>query len=205
MAKSDFDQTLALAAALQFAYAVHDIASRGYCDKSILETAIRSVMAIDAPDAVSIYGSLKDLRPGIEQLRRQLEQPINDLPTRYTMSMVALEKKLQQNKKVSAELVKGISKTQQQAEFFDNSNHENVVAGLAHVYRKTISNLNPKIMVNGEAQHLNNERCASQIRTLLLAGIRAIVLWRQSGGSKWSLIFKRKKYHRCVMDMLHRM
>jgi len=33
---------------------------------------------------------------------------------------------------------------------------------------------------------------ANKIRTLLLAGIRAAVLWRQMGGNRWQLLFSRK-------------
>ena len=32
-----------------------------------------------------------------------------------------------------------------------------------------------------------------KIRACLLAGIRSAVLWRQVGGSKWQLLFHRKK------------
>ena len=34
----------------------------------------------------------------------------------------------------------------------------------------------------------------SKVRTLLFAGIRAAVLWRQKGGSRLKLLLSRKKY-----------
>jgi high frequency lysogenization protein len=44
--------------------------------------------------------------------------------------------------------------------------------------------LSPRIMVNGDPAHLNNPENANRIRALLLAGIRAAMLWRQSGGGR---------------------
>jgi high frequency lysogenization protein len=49
-------------------------------------------------------------------------------------------------------------------------------------------------MVAGEQNYLQKTETAARVRTLLLAGIRAAVLWRQLGGSKWKLLFARKKY-----------
>ena len=57
-----------------------------------------------------------------------------------------------------------------------------------------ISRLTPQVMVRGEERYLRDADIAARIRTLLLAGIRAAVLWRQLGGSKWRLFIGRKKY-----------
>ena len=47
-------------------------------------------------------------------------------------------------------------------------------------------------MVSGEHMHLSKPENANRIRALLLAGIRAAVLWRQSGGNWFSLMLRRK-------------
>ena len=46
-------------------------------------------------------------------------------------------------------------------------------------------------MVNGDPVHLNNSENANRIRALLLAGIRAATLWRQSGGGRLTLLLRR--------------
>ena len=46
-------------------------------------------------------------------------------------------------------------------------------------------------MIKGDQTHLANPENAAKIRTLLLAGIRAALLWRQAGGNRWKLIFAR--------------
>ena len=37
----------------------------------------------------------------------------------------------------------------------------------------------------------NNPDNANKVRAILLAGIRAAVLWTQCGGSRWQVLFKR--------------
>lgn len=68
-----------------------------------------------------------------------------------------------------------------------------VMASLAHAYSQTISRLNPRILVHGDPERLNDTDTANRIRALLLAGIRAAVLWRQTGGSRLKLLFRRKR------------
>jgi high frequency lysogenization protein len=46
-------------------------------------------------------------------------------------------------------------------------------------------------MVDGEHHILNVQENADKIRALLLAAVRSAVLWRQCGGSRWQMLFKR--------------
>jgi len=61
------------------------------------------------------------------------------------------------------------------------------------LYSKTISTISPRIVVNGKPQYLQVDRTVNWIRTLLFAGLRSAVLWRQLGGGRFSLMFGRKK------------
>tara|TARA_Y100000389_G_scaffold182975_1_gene200028 strand:+ start:1054 stop:1371 length:318 start_codon:yes stop_codon:yes gene_type:complete len=64
---------------------------------------------------------------------------------------------------------------------------------LSNLYLKTISTINPRIIVNGDNIHLTDSKNASMIRALLLSAIRSFILWQQSGGSKFRIfLFKRK-------------
>ena len=86
----------------------------------------------------------------------------------------------------------GIERAQGQVEHFGIT-HENVIASLAHTYTQTISTLKPRIMVQGEHVYIANDHNANTIRTLLLGAIRAAVLWRHCGGTRWQLFFQRQK------------
>jgi high frequency lysogenization protein len=47
--------------------------------------------------------------------------------------------------------------------------------------------------VQGEPTFLQQSDNVNKIRALLLAGIRAAVLWRQKGGRRWQFIFQSNK------------
>ena len=68
-----------------------------------------------------------------------------------------------------------------------------VIATLAATYVRTVSTIAPRVMVQGEPAILNAEESRNMIRALLLAGIRAAVLWRQCGGNRLRLVFERKR------------
>ncbi|MES0327424.1 MAG: DUF489 family protein, partial [Gammaproteobacteria bacterium] len=113
--------------------------------------------------------------------------------TKYAISMIALEKKLSANPKMLEQVTEGLNEIQKSMEFFSLM-HENVFAKLGGLYKDTISTLQPKIVVQGERAYLSNESNANKVRALLFAGIRAAVLWRQCGGSRWHILLGRKKY-----------
>ncbi len=112
-----------------------------------------------------------------------------------------LEKKLNDNQTAFKDVIKGIEETQKKLEFFDKD-HENITASLAEIYANTISDIGPKIMVKGEQTHLANPKNASRIRALLLAGIRAALLWRQAGGNRWKFLLERGKLQRQADEFL---
>ena len=72
------------------------------------------------------------------------------------------------------------------------SPHHDVVAGLASLYADTISHLRPRVMVQGNPHYLGQAGVVAEIRALLLAALRAAVLWRQMGGSLWDFLFRRR-------------
>ena len=64
---------------------------------------------------------------------------------------------------------------------------------LAEVYQRNISTLSPRVMVTGEPLHLQNPDNQNRIRAVLLAGVRAAILWQQCGGNRWTLLFGRRR------------
>ena len=69
---------------------------------------------------------------------------------------------------------------------------EHVAKQLAEIYQTHISTMQPKIMVRGDPSYLRSNDHAMLIRSLLFAGIRAAILWRQCGGKKRHLLFSRR-------------
>jgi high frequency lysogenization protein len=77
-----------------------------------------------------------------------------------------------------------------------------VIAALAELYSSTISTLQPRIMVKGEQSILTGTDSRNMIRALLLGGMRAAVLWRQCGGNRVQLLFRRKALLRDCRELL---
>jgi high frequency lysogenization protein len=188
------NRTLALAALFQCIGEVDRLAQSGQSDPAIFAAMIGSVLKLEAPSLESVYGGVETLRPGLELLRRQLgagSQPRDMELMRYAVAVLYLERRLDTNPEITQQLGRGIDAAQRQSEYFKPT-HENVIAALASLYRETISRLGPRIIVRGDQQHLANESTASRVRVMLLAAIRAAVLWRQAGGGRLRLLFGRR-------------
>jgi len=188
------NQTIALAGLSQACLLVQQLATTGTADNAAIKTCINSILKIDSTGVVDIYGELSDLKPGLKQLEQQLlSKSIADPEqARYAASLVFLEKQLSNRPEMLTKISTGISIAQAQSENFGEL-HENVLANLGDLYHSTISTLQPRIMVNGEQEYLSQPNVVNKIRALLLAGIRATLLWRQCGGARWKFLFFRKK------------
>lgn len=192
------NRTIALAALFQCVEGVNQIATRGRVDSELFDACMNSILMEHADNPESLYGGLDKLRTGLRVLMYQLGagalnpdgSPKDVQATRYAVNLLYLEKKLNQSGEMFEALLKQIAGVQQQLDFFA-INHPTIVARLAEIYSNTISKLGPKIIVRGDQNHLSNPENAAKIRALLLAGIRAALLWRQAGGSRWKLLFSR--------------
>lgn len=190
------NQTIALAGIAQAVALVEQLAVTGKADQGALRASIGSLLKIDADSVYDVFGGLPGVMLGLTQLQEQLSGKgiTNPDQARYAATLVFLEKQLSGRPEMQRIIRTGVEKAQAQAEHFGIL-HENVLANLGDVYFQTISTLQPRIMVKGEQTFLSNPDIANKIRALLLAGIRAALLWRQCGGSRWKFLFLRKKLH----------
>ena len=210
MAGSFHNQILALAGIFQSACLVQQLAREGHTDSAALHTSIQSILALDAPDVETIYGSARGVRLGLELLNSKLtgKTKSSDMEmARYVVAMVQLEGSLRRNPKMLDEIRQGIDTARTQMKFFENDApadgvHPLLMEKLAQLYSQTISTLTPRIMVSGEHGHLANPAIAARVRATLLAGIRSAVLWRQLGGRRWQLLFSRGKIARAAAELL---
>lgn len=190
------DRTLALAGIYQAAILVQDIARTGSVANANLSALLETLFRFDANSVNEVYGDSSTVKKGLQVLVDQLSgkrQQINMELTRYAVGLLQLEKSLSRKSSVMEELARQLQSTQDKMEYFDLT-HENIIASLADVYQQYVSPLAAKIMVKGEANYLSQAHNANKIRAILLAGIRSAVLWRQCGGSRWQLLFSRKRY-----------
>ncbi len=188
-------RTIALAGILQNCHQMHQLAKTGKIDPFYLDIAVKAILNTDPDNTLDIFQGFAGIRDGLQLIEQQLgdtDKACNTHLTRYAISILFLANKVLKDKKILNKISEGISKAQAQVDHF-GSDHLNIYASLGGLYSDTISPLNPRIMVSGEPEILNNPDNANKIRTLLLSSIRSAVLWQQLGGSRWQLLFKRKK------------
>ena len=193
-------QTLALASIFQTTSLVHQLASTGQCDSKSNKASLNSIVS-QSDDIDEIFSSPEDLRVGFESLKTLLEKkPISMQNIMlYSTALINLEKKLMKKPQLLTQISAEIDLIKKQ-DFFD-IHHSNSIARLAELYKNTLGSLNPTIMVRGEQIYLTNRHTANHIRALLLAGIRAVSLWKSQGGRTWHLLLNKKKTLRYVNSL----
>jgi high frequency lysogenization protein len=197
------EQTVALAGVYQAAALVDQLARTGQADAATVEKSIYSIFQTHADTTPAVFSGLDGVRYGLRQLQRQLTAPagVQAGISRYVIGVLLLAGKLFRDQQRLQRIGAGIHAAAAKLDLYDYS-HGNQLAALAEIYSTTISSLSPRIMVKGEALHLQNPQTQNKIRALLLAGIRAAILWRQLGGSRLQLLFKRRQLLSAVRQLL---
>lgn len=185
--------TIALAGIAQAASLVKELAQTGKADDVAWQASIYSLFQTDPPDIMAIYGNNMDgIKWGLEKLIDQMQTPTVLPQTRYMLGMMRLQKKISRSEKMLRVLSTRLDQTKKQVEYFSLT-HPTVISNLADIYLNTISTFRFRIIIWGNQRILNASENMEKIRALLLAGVRASVLWRQVGGSRLQLIFSRAK------------
>jgi high frequency lysogenization protein len=201
MPQTDQDRVIALAGMMQAAELVRDIARRGQALSEDVETCLASLIRIDAASSAAVYGGVDRLRSGLRLLEQQLNHPQDMELTRYAVTLLSLERKLSRQADLLNVLRAGLEEAIQNLPHFP-VDHSNTIARFADLYLRTLSTLSPRVMVSGDPTYLSHPENANRIRALLLAGVRAATLWRQSGGGRLTLLLRRNPLLREVRRLL---
>ncbi len=187
------DQVLALAGVFQSVAIVDQIARQGTVPEAAYECSIQSLLRNDVQDVAEVYGDRSGVQVGLRLLctilekrqdRRQMDA------VRYALTLLYLEGKLRRRGDLLEIIRQRLTQIEKQVLHF-NAVHPNIIKAFAAVYSDTLSTLPQRIQVSGEPRFLQVEDNANRIRAVLLAGIRSAVLWRQTGGRRWKLLFYR--------------
>mgnify|MGYP002713114640 FL=1 len=202
--KSDRERCIALAGVFQAASLAAQVAEQGMADSRAMEASIHSLFKIDAESVEDVFGGLEGIDTGLRLIQRQLgeKRADNVRVTQYVISLLHLERKLSKKPTMLKQIREGIELATSRSEHFHQL-HSNIIAQLADIYSNTVSQLQPRIMVQGEPLHLQNSENVNRIRALLLAGIRSALLWRQCGGNRWQILLKRKQLAAEARRLLH--
>lgn len=194
---------IALAGLFQAVRLVQQTATGGTCDGMALTACLTGLFNTSPDSAASVFGELAGLVTGIDAALRQLEPAGagRDLQlSRYAVTVLYLERKLSRRPGMLAAIADGIERARGQAKE-QGMTHPLVMARLAECYRQTLSTLRPRIIVSGEQTVLVAADNQQRIRTLLLAAVRAAVLWRQCGGGHLTLLLRRRALLRSLAQL----
>ena len=192
--KSRRNRIIALAGIFHAAAMVQQLAWYGKFEEKLVCPILNSIFTIDANCIEEIYPDLSSLQCGLESLislfagnSKQIRQ---QEIARYSFALMHLERCLLKRNDLIQTIQKGLTRVKAQTAHFPLT-HDNIMAHLASIYTDTVSTFAFRIHVSGEQNYLTNTNNVNKMRALLFAGIRAAVLWRQSGGNRWQLLFSR--------------
>jgi len=200
------DQIIAFSALCQIAQMVQTLARKGTIDDNSLTVMLNSIINTAPDNTLTVYGGkLSHLDAGLRLLVGQLSDDSTGKDpelTRYIVSLIALAGKLIKRPAAMNELGNRIDDIGRQLDHFSVTS-ESITANLAGIYSDLISPLGNKIQVSGDSTILSQTVNQHKIRALLLAGVRAVVLWRQLGGKRRHILFKRKQILQAAQQLLN--
>jgi high frequency lysogenization protein len=198
------NRTIALAGVYQAAVMAHELANSGAIrDPNSWEASLKSLYKIDAASTEDVFDNkINDLALGLNALVKSFNKDSHYINViKYTITLLALAGKLQTRPEMMAEIGKGLSDSKVLQNNEEPFNRD-VISKLAQIYSKTISQMQPRVIVAGQPFHLKDPAVTEKIRAILLAGIRSAMLWRQLGGTQLQLLFKRNAYLNAAKELM---
>ncbi len=202
------EQIIALAGIAQSAFLVHQLAHHGIAAQEKFATVVNSLFVTHPKTTEDVFGKLSRLQLGLQVLQELLggsSPRFNHAEVmRYQVSLLFLEYKLSRKPTLMAEISKGLDGIRNQYPDTDLGENSLALRDISRLYLSTLSTLSFRIKVRGDMNHLKNDHTACKVRAALFAGIRSAVLWRQVGGKRWHLLFRRKHIAKGIEQLLAR-
>jgi len=198
-------EIIALAAVAQCAALVDVLATKGSSQQADLAASINPLLVLNPNSFDEVYPNVVDQARGLRTLTAMFSNDRSSQKSevvKYTLGLLQLRTILMQDDDMQEQIRSSLvgvkplpanSSIHLDDEQDLSEEQQLTIDQLANLYRDTISTLSYRIQVQGRSDYLKQERVAKQIRSLLLAGIRAAVLWHQVGGRRWRLLFYRSR------------
>ncbi len=198
------NKTIALAGLHQALLQVQRIAWDDSYAYSQIDVCLSSLFAINPDSYLEVYGSLEDLRPGLQALRTSFTQKHDKQAlerARYMVNLMMLSKTVKKNSQLGQQIGTTISLLDEAADDLE-SQRSYVIERIAQLYQNAISPLMPRVIVYGDPRILKEDANAAAIRAMLFAGLRSAMLWYQAGGNQLNLLLGKSKYLNTINHML---
>lgn len=215
MASDSYSETIALAALFQTAAQIQRIARFGSIDERSIAPLMRALV-ITSPNVIEDIYAPKRLTSGLNQLMTSLYpkeavQPQTAELIKVAFSILNLESSIERQSRVMALLDQEVDQLRINV-LTVHPNYEDaadnvlidydIIKMYSKLYSTLISKNFPKLVIYGEEVHLRRSEFQEMIRALLLAGVRASMLWHQVGGKRYSLMFRYKDITECARQIL---
>jgi high frequency lysogenization protein len=198
------ERTLALAGLFQATELVRQAANHGTWSGYAASSCLLSLYKLEADSTAEIYGGISSVRLGVETLMAVLQGESRYAESlRYAVGLLQIEKKFRRSNALQQQVGSRLEEISLiGAELTQHEREDLQAHDISTLYSETISQITPRIVVNGKPQYLRNDRTVDWVRTLLMAGLRSAILWSQMGGGRFELMFGRKKIMREAESLL---
>jgi high frequency lysogenization protein len=186
------ERALALAGLAQAVELVVRIANHGEADAETLKASLDSLFRLDAESTEAVYSGAAKLRPGLRALLSHLQggDAHSAAAIRIAMTVLQVERKLARRNDLMQKIADGLARIDAERDRAGAASPE-ILVQLGELYAATVSQLSPRVLVQGNPMHLSQASVVAEIRAVLFAAVRSAVLWRQLGGSYWDLTLRR--------------
>lgn len=192
---SQRSQTIALSAICQSAQLIQQISKGKPYDKEQFAIIVSGIMVTSPKTIFDVYPTVEEVAAGCELLIHQLsgQTTSRDVEaTRYIAGIMSLSKRLLRSTSSLQNLTDALAKIERRLEHFELLS-PSIIQNFADTYREVISPIGQKIQIIGNPDILKQPDTQNKVRALLLAGVRAAVLWRQFGGQRRQFLLSRKR------------
>ena len=197
------DQALSLAAVVRCCQLVHELATQGYADDQSIDRMVSTILDMNPDNVSSLVGGVSSVTDGLKYML-DLKSVSTDKTklevARMTMTALQLQKSVRRSPAIEESLGSGIEEIIKwgiQAPF-----DQDAFSRINGVYQRSISGVNPSIVVRGSQGYLQNPLIVNKVRSLLLAAVRCAYLWHQVGGRMWRFALQRKQYGEVALYLL---
>jgi high frequency lysogenization protein len=167
-----------------------------------MQASLGSVFKLESDSAADVFGGTRGVRYGLRVLVEQIEGNDRDMALfQMLVSVMKLERSLARHPAINRRLGEALAGMQRQLQHFPMT-HPTIIARIADLYRGNLSGLAPRITVVGNRLYLEQAAQAERVRALLMAAVRAAVLWHQLGGRRRHLVLRPRREVMIARGML---
>lgn len=179
------DQAIALTGVISPLILIDELSQKGMLNPDLFEKAMQPLFVFEPEDVESVFAqqNLQESKEQLLQILRYHPSARNRRLLRYLVTLFKIERQLAKDDQAMQTIRTRLSS------IFDyyrgvKLDEAKSVEELASTYTETLSRYPQRVEIQGRSTFLKQDKVAANIRCLLLSSVRALVLWRQVGGSR---------------------